>query len=513
VLSALISSFRVQPKALFKLCTVEVWERFGFVTTVALTALFFASPVTEGGLGWNNADTLLWLGYYAALLFMLPVIGGTVSDRLTGHHNAIQIGGMMMAAGYFGLGCTPYVINLSGLDSSVLKQIFEGSGLAVAHPTPDPAAWDQAMDAVRTEFETNADGQIQRVKLIYFVQTALLGLSFLLVALGNALFKPSVSASVGALYEPGDSRRDGGFTLFWTFINLGSFLAYIVGGGIAERYGWNLGYFVACAGMTAALVYFWIIKSALPISRSGRHNKNAFDAPSKLTRREQLRLVSALILTAFAVVFMATHAQLLGLISLFVQQDVDKTIGGFDVPTLWVTSVNPVVILLFAPIAAIWWDRLGQTGRNPSFVSKFVLALVILAAGEFVLVLAAQQAGAGLTAFFLVVIAIVALSLAEIPLQPIGLSMMSVLSPPRFVAMMIGIWLLSMAIANIIAGNVGALASVYGLQPVFFWSGVACAVTAVVLFSLRGRLLGWMALEEQSETADPLLASNVREPS
>jgi len=501
MLRTLIASFRVQPKSLFKLCTVEVWERFGFVTTVALTALFFASPVSEGGLGWSNSDTLVWLGYYTALLFMLPVCGGVFADRLLGHHNAIRIGGVLMAAGYFGLGCTPYILNLTGLDASVLKRIFEEAGLAIAHPSPNPAVWDKAIQAVSAEFPVKGPSHDEKVRLIYIAQTVFMGLSFMLVAIGNALFKPSISAAVGALYSPGDTRRDAGFTLFWTFINLGSFLAYTVGGGIAEHFGWNLGYFVAFAGMIAGLTYFSIIKSELADSQSGRHKKTPSDPSAKLTKQEWLRLAAALILTAFAVVFMATHAQLLGLISLFVQQEIDRTIAGFDVPTLWVTSANPIVILLFAPLVAILWDRLAQTGRNPSFVSKFVIALVILAAGEFVLVLAVQHIGAGSTAFWFVIVAIIAISLAEIPLQPIGLSMMSVLSPKRFVALMIGIWLLSMAIASVIAGNVGALASAHGLKAIFLWSGISCTIAAVILFSLRELLLHWMDMKE-SEAID-----------
>lgn len=504
MLGHLISSFRTQPRALFRLCTVEVWERFGFVTTVALTALYFASPIASGGLGWTNADALLWLGYYAAFLFTLPILGGWVADHWIGHRSAIQIGGVMMAVGYFGLGCVPYLLYLTGLEPAGLKAVFSDAGLAMAHPVPGDEAWARMYAGVADTFDEGESSPMAAIRAAYLAQTVLLAFSFLLIAAGNALFKPSVSATVGALYEPGDARRDGGFTLFWTFINAGSFLAYIVGGAVGERLGWNIGYFVAFAGMCAGLIYFWRIRHTLPVSVPGRQAHLTPDPPRKLTRQETLRIVAALILTAFAIVFNASHAQILGLINLFVQQDVDKTIGGFDVPTLWVTAINPIVILCLAPIVAVIWDRLGKVGRNPSFVMKFVIALTALAIGEFILFIAAGQAeGPEQAAIMLVIFAIMAMSFAEIPLQPIGLSMMSALSPRRFVGLLIGVWLFGMAIASGIAGNVGALASVYGLQAIFFWSGASCLLAAALLFALRRPLLGWMSLDDAPEPIEP----------
>lgn len=488
-----------QPAALLKLCFVEMWERLGFVTLMALAALYFASPVATGGLGWSNADALLYVGYFAALLMTLPMLGGWVADNILGIKRAILVGGAMMAAGYLALGILPSVFLTTGLDGPTRAAIFEEAGLAFVRPEPQLAAWEHVSSAVAARVgDERADSIVTSLRLAYTVQSFVFVIAFILVACGNALFKPSVSAAVGALYSPGDLRRDGGFTLFWTFINAGSLLAYVVGGWVGETFGWNFGFLVAFLGMAAGLTYYLYVQRQLP--EPPRTNRSfARVSRRELTLQERGRMRAIVIMISFAVVFHVCHGQIYGLIGLFVLQDVDRNIAGLEIPALWVTSLNPLVILALAPPTALLWDYLGRRGSNPSFASKFVMALVLLAIGQLVMLLAALDAqGPQRAALGWVVLAVIAMSVAEFPLQPIGLAMVTRLSPVNLVGLMIGAWLFGMAIAGAIGGNVGALASTYGLPPVFAGMAAACVAAAGGLMVLRRFLDRWMALSDTS---------------
>lgn len=491
------------PAGLLKLCFVEVWERFGFATTMALAVLYFASPVTGGGLGWSNADALLWLGYFAALLMTLPMFGGWAADAWLGNKRAILVGGCMMAVGYLAMGCLPYVFEFTGIDAHTLNQIFGDAGLALARPAPDALAWARVSAAIELRVGPQADAVIASVRTAYFVQTTILWLALLMVACGNALLKPNISATVGALYRPGDERRDGGFTLFWTFINAGSLLGYVIGGGVGESLGWNFGYLAAFLGMSSGLIYFLFVQRQLPDLNGSASKLNAAPKRASLTRHERRRTGAIVIMTAFAIVFHTCHGQLNTLIGLFLLQDVDRIVGTFEVPVLWVTAINPLVILILAPVAAMLWTYLGRRGRNPSALVKFVMALVCLAFALAIFAFAAVQAeGPQKAALVWIAIAVVIMSIAEFPLQPIGLSMVTRLAPAHLVGLMMGAWLFGMAVAYAIGGNVGALASIYGLVAAFSGMTIACLAAACGLLLTRGLLDRWMAIEP----AEPVVA-------
>jgi POT family proton-dependent oligopeptide transporter len=143
------------------------------------------------------------------------------------------------------------------------------------------------------------------------------------------------------------------------------------------------------------------------------------------------------------------------------------------------------------------WNYLGRRGRNPSYAVKFVLANLLLALSFFVLIGSSlQSADNGQAPLALVSFAIIVMSIAEFPLQPIGLSMVTRLAPAQLIGAMVGLWLFGGAIANAIGGNVGALASTYGLPTVFAGMAIACVLTGLVLWLIRRMLSNWMALEE-----------------
>lgn len=488
-----LEALRDQPAHLLRLCLVEMAERFGFVTMVGIMALFLVAPGARGGLGWSNASALLLMAWYAALLFITPLVGGWLSDRFFGPRRSILIGGVMMALGYLCLGALPQLLGSRFGVGPQLAQLMFHAKLPLAQLSPPPEAWQRLVTSVESALSPAGVSEVlAHVRRVYDLQTVLLGAALSLVIAGNALFKPSVSALVGLLYSPCDPRRDSGFTLFWTCINAGSFLAYVIGGGLSERLGWNIGFLVASAGTTCALVYFQRAVRHLP--KAPQPTPAVALAQVTFSPAETRKRVGAiLVMTAFAALFNANQMQLLGLVGLFMLQDVDRLVFGFEVPTLWITAINPIVILLLAPIAALLWEGLARRGRNPSAPAKFAMALFILAAGEFVLVMAATQAdGPGKAALAMVAVAVVAMSVAEIPLQPIGLSMVTSVTPPRLVGMMIGVWLLSFGVGGGVGNAVGSLASTIGVKTVFAIGAVSCLVGGASLLVLRRTLVVWM---------------------
>ena len=500
MVAGVLQSWRDQPRALFGLCVTEMWERFGFVTMTALKLLFLVSPVAAYGLGWAKSDAFMVLAWVSIAIYMAPLAGGWLSDTLLGPRRSILLGGALMACGYLGLGLVPYALTIGS--ELPLRAIVASEGLALGQFVPDPAAL--ARVATRIAALTGADParELASFRTLYRLQSILLVGAISLVVVGNALFKPSVSSLVGSLYTAGDARRDGGFTLFWTCINVGSFLAMIIGGGVGERFGWHLGFFCAAVGMLGGLVVFLRVNRTLPTWVKPRRAR--LEAPeASLDAADRRRLAAILLMIVFAVIFNANHGQIYGLVSLFILQDVDRSVGSFELPALWITSLNPLLILLTAPATAALWDILGKRGRNPSFASKFALALALLTLGQGLLTSAAFAAqGPAQASIMWVGLGIILLSLAEIPLQPIGLAMVTRLTPARLVSTMIGVWLLNYAFAAWLGNMVASRSEHLGLPAIFALGTLSCAVATALLLVLKRPLDRWMVPAE----AEPLPA-------
>jgi POT family proton-dependent oligopeptide transporter len=501
-----VQSWLEQPRQLFGLCLTEMWERFGFVTMTALKLLFLVAPVSSFGLGWSKVDAFTVLAWVSITIYMAPLAGGWISDNLIGAKRAILVGGLLMGSGYLGLGMIPYILDPAwhgGLDYQALAA---REGLALGQFTPDPVVVGRIIALISSEAGGGAAAEVAKFNQLYFAQSALLLGAISLVIIGNGLFKPSVSSLVGSLYAPGDSRRDGGFTLFWTCINAGSFLAMLIGGAVGERLGWHLAFFCAAGGMLGGLIVFLWIAPSLPAWKK-RPRRTSAHVPSTLSPGDGRRIAAIVLMTGFAVIFNANHGQIFGLIPLFVLEDVNRNLGTFEVPALWITALNPLLILLAAPATAAMWDLLGKRGRNPSFVAKFALALALLALGQGVLTAAAVIAeGPAQASMMWLGIGIVLLSLAEIPLQPIGLAMVTQLAPPKLVSTMIGVWLLNYACAAWLGNMVAARSVALGLPTVFGIGAMSCLVALALLLVMRRSMDAWLTPADADPTRS--LAAN-----
>ncbi|MCW8328274.1 peptide MFS transporter [Photobacterium sp. SDRW27] len=431
------------PKGLFLLFGTELWERFSYYAMRAILVLYLTDKTINGGLGWSTQDALNLYGIYTGLVYITPLIGGWIADNFLGQRRSIIIGGILMALGQF--------------------------TLALPNSMVDP----------------------------HSVTAFYLGLGLLII--GNGMFKPNISTMVGDLYQEGDNRRDGAFTIFYMGINLGSLLAGIIAGTASAAYGWKAGFLTAGIGMLISLVTQMVFAERLlgdigkvpAAKRAAAMNKSGKQEP--LTKQERDRLKVIMIMGLFVVIFWAGFEQAGGLMNIFSQQYTDRMIGSFEVPAAWFQSLNPFFVITLAPIIASIWVKMGP--KEPSSPIKFAMGLFFLAAGFLCMIGAVMQQGGDITvktSMMWLVGAYFFHTLGELCLSPIGLSMVTKLAPLRLASLMMGAWFGFNAIANYVAGIVGAQVGEAGPMAIFSGIAIAATIAGVLLLLCSNQLIRWM---------------------
>ncbi|MEH0742936.1 peptide MFS transporter [Vibrio cholerae] len=449
------------PRGLFLLFGTELWERFSYYAMRAILVLYLTDATIHGGMGWTTKEALDLYGIYTGLVYITPLIGGYLADNYLGQRRSILIGGALMAVGQFTLAMPAGAIGLDQVPSFYL-------GLA------------------------------------------------LLIA-GNGLFKPNISTMVGDLYQEGDNRRDGAFTIFYMGINIGALLAGVVSGSVTNQLGWKAGFFVAGLGMVISLIMqmtlakSWLgdIGTVPAAARDLANKNNATKQP--LTKQEVDRLKVILVMGLFVIVFWAGFEQAGGLMNIYTQQYTDRMIGSFEVPAAWFQSLNPFFIITLAPVLAAFWVKLGK--REPNSPVKFALALFFLAMGFVCMVGAVMEQGGDpsvKTSMLWLVGAFFFHTLGELCLSPIGLSLVTKLAPLRLASLMMGAWFGFNAIANYVAGFVGSHVGELGPMAIFSGITVTATLSGILLLMFSGTLVRWMhgaeRKQESQELAEPQTA-------
>ncbi len=427
---------------------MELWERFSYYGMRAILVYFMVAPVAEGGLGFSVAEAALFYGNYTMAVYLLALPGGFVADRFIGARLAVMLGGVVIALGHFALAT---------------------GGLAA-----------------------------------FYAGTVL-------IALGTGLFKPSISAMVGGLYSgPHDPRRDSGFTLFYMGINIGGLLAPLITGFLAQSpdfkvwlagrgfdpvASWHWGFASAGVGMTFAVALFaarlarfadvgerpqglqtgWratmamlagslvllalLIASDREALRWVRYLLAVIPAVAIVIfmwrADDEARRVAAIFVFFFAAMVFWSAFEQAGLsIALFADRLTDPTVFGWSVPSAWFQSLNPLFVIVLAPLFAALWTRLGT--RQPLTPIKFALGLALLALGFLVMVPAAQATAEGRVSPLWLVLYFLLVTMGELCLSPVGLSAMTKLAPVRFVGLILGVWFLAAAFGNKLAGVFGS---------------------------------------------------------
>jgi POT family proton-dependent oligopeptide transporter len=283
-----------------------------------------------------------------------------------------------------------------------------------------------------------------------------LALMFLII--GNGAFKPNVSTQVGSLYAPGDPRRDGAFTIFYMGINLGAWLCNLVCGTLAAVKGWHWGFGAAGVGMMVGLtVYLAGQKLLAPDPKRQEQDKKGESQKSEpLTKDEWSRVWALVALCALNVVFWAVYEQQGNTMQTWADEQTRwPTIAGFTIPSSWFQSFNPLCIILFAPPLDMFWGWQAKQNKAPSSVTKMAIGCVILGLSFIVMVVGAQVVGSGKGSLFWPLFCTLLLTVGELYLSPIGLSLVTKVAPVRIVSMMMGMWFLSSFFGNLLSGYIG----------------------------------------------------------
>ncbi len=456
--------FLGHPKGLFLLFGTEMWERMSYYGLRGILVLYLTQAATALTMGWDQmsstelqTNALSYLGTYAFLVYITPVLGGWLADNVIGQRKAIIIGGIIMMLGQFALG-TPHAL-IPGFEKEFL---FLGLGLLI---------------------------------------------------IGNGFFKPNVSTMVGDLYEDGDHRRDGAFTIFYMGINLGSILGYFVVGTIAEKVDYQYGFIAAGFGMLLGVI-LQLVASQKYLGDLGREpsaklsKKQSSGVTKPLTQEERDRIKVILIMSFFTIVFWMGFEQAAGSMNLFAKNQTDLVFFGWEMPASWLQSVNPLFIIILAPIFASTWIKMGD--KEPNSTVKFSLAFLFLGIGFLCMVGAAFQIGdsnATKANVLWLVGAYFFHTIGELCLSPIGLSMVTKLAPMRYLSLMMGMWFFFSGVGNYAAAEVGKLVGKTGPIEAFGGVVIASFISGAILFMVREKLIDWMhgAEDAKHQTIDEKL--------
>jgi POT family proton-dependent oligopeptide transporter len=390
---------------------------------IGLDTLKHGFEMLVGPLGPQPLSSHIY-GLYTGLVYLTPLFGGLLADRVLGQHRTILLGAGLMAIGHFMMAFEP---------------------------------------------------------LFLFALTLLI--------LGNGAFKPNMSAQVGGLYAPGDPRRDRAYSIFYVGINVGALLAPLICGTLGEEIGWHYGFAAAGIGMTIALLIYIRALRILPPDELHRI-KRTDDADGPLDRRERLRIVALLLLFAPTTLFWATYEQQGNTIVLWADDHTNRYIDLLfwhgEIPITWFQAFNPLLIIAFTPFLVRLWARQAKRGGEPGTVTKMSLGCLGVAIANLIMAGAAWSAGGDEASWLWLLAYFVVITLGELYISPIGLSLVSKLAPVRMVSMLMGLWLATSFAGNFLAGWLGSFWSEMDKLMFFLMiAGIAALAGAVILLFAR----------------------------
>lgn len=369
-------------------------------------------------------------GLYTGLVYMTPLFGGLLADRFLGQRRAVYIGGTLMAIGHF---------------------------------------------------------------LMAFESLFFPALGFLIT--GNGLFKPNISTQVGSLYPAGDKRRDSAFSIFYVGVNLGAFLAPLTCGTLGVVVGWHYGFGLAGVGMMVGLLIYLYGQRYLKPDRLTARKEGSAEAEEPLTLREKQKIAALVLLCLLTIPFWAAFEQQGNTLALWFDSDTDRMIGAWEVPQTWFQSLNPMFIFTLTPLITAFWAWQAGRSAQPGAIAKMVRGCLLLGASFLVLVPVGfwyDVHGTPVSMWWLVGSTLV-MTLGELYLSPIGMSMVTKLAPARAVSMCMGIWYLSQFAGNLLAGYIGGFWEVLSRGHFFLLLaslvfGAACATALYLYIMKRSRL-------------------------
>ena len=450
------------PYSLTTLFFTEMWERFSYYGMRALLVLYLVNS-----LNYSDGDALHIYAIYTGLVYLTPIIGGYLADKYLGTQKTIFIGGVTMMLGHF-------------------LMVF-----------PD-----------------------------------LLFLAMGLLIIGNGYFKPNISTLLGRLYKDNDVRRDSGFSIFYIGINLGAFLAPLIVGYVGETISWHYGFAIAGFGMLAGLIQFYLGQNKIIKEDVSKKTKRLnFEDWKSITflslinipiillifeindfinaylyqllslsfllvillflkqknkiniNKNDIKKVSYIgILSLFVIFFWVGFEQAGGSLTLYASNSVDRNLFGFIIPASFFQSINPLIIILLGPLIANFWLKIDNSDHKINTSQKMGIGLILLSAGFFLIMYVNNSSDSSISLWWLVGVYFLH-TLGELCLSPIGLSMVTKVSPKKIASLMMGCWFLSAAIANYSAGKLPSILQKSNLD-LFTFLTIMSLTAGIVLISI-----------------------------
>lgn len=464
------------PKGLLTLFFTEFWERFSYYGMRAILILYMYYELHEGGLGLDRGTANSIMALYGSLIYMSSIIGGWFADRVWGTRKTVFYGGILIMVGHI-------VLSLpSGITALLISMAF--------------------------------------------------------IIIGTGLLKPNVSSMVGDMYAEDDTRRDSGFSIFYMGINMGAFISPLIIGTVGQKFNFHLGFGLAAIGMFIGLVVFYstqkkylglagvevpnplneqekkktirnvivgiigILLVGIMLYATGNLTMSVFSLiittlgiliptvffivmyrSPKTTKDEKSRVLAYIPLFIAAVMFWAIQEQGATILATYADTRTDLTVGSFEIPASWFQSLNPLFIIILAPIFAWIWLRLGD--KQPSTSKKFAVSLFFAGASFLVMIIPAKMSGGTelvspwwlVLSFFLVVV-------GELLISPVGLSATTKLAPAAFAAQTMSLWFLTSAAAQAINAQLVRLYEAVTEIAYFGTLGAISIVVGIILLVL-----------------------------
>jgi proton-dependent oligopeptide transporter, POT family len=466
-----------QPLALAHVFGVEMWERFSFYGMQGVMLLYLWYSVDDGGLGLGQTVATGVIGAYGGAVYLSTIVAAWIADRLVGAERTLFASAIIVMAGHIALALVPGFLGV--------------------------------------------------------------GIGLVLVALGSGGVKANATSVVGGLYGRDDPRRDAGFSLFYLGINLGALVGPLLTGLLQTTAGFHWGFGIAAVGMAIGLVQYAFGRRGLPAS--SRVVPNPLPAnrrmpwivvgvaalalvvvlvltgvvrvdnlalvvifvtvaatlalftvilvSRRITADERSRVVGFMPLFVAAVAFWSLYQQQFTVLTVYSEQQLDRSILGWTMPVTWVQSINPVFIILLSGVFAALWTRLGR--RQPSTPVKFALGAAIMGVA-FLLFLPFAGGGANSTPLIAMAGIIFVFTIAELLISPVGLSVSTKLAPTVFHTQMVALNFLSVALGTVIAGWLGEFFSADDQGPYFAILGGIAIVLGLALLAATKPVLALM---------------------
>lgn len=481
------------PKGLYVLFATEMWERFNYYGMRAILVLFMTKALL-----FDKAFASNLYGSYTGLVYLTPLIGGFVADRYWGNRRSIITGGILMSLG------------------------------------------ELLMFACASLYHTNADLS----SLLFFS-----GLGVMIS--GNGFFKPNISSMVGQLYPTADKRLDAAYTIFYMGINVGGALGPFICGYVGDTgnpadFKWA--FLAAAVAMALGVIVFVNLKDkyvrgpeGIPLGMKPAHQTGKEASPvivyisllafsgicvallyidakvysylsylmlvavlgiafmifsdKKLTPVEKKKVLVIFIVSFFVVFFWSAFEQAGASLTFFAEESTKRNLGFFTVPASWFSSLNSLFVVLFAPVFAWIWIKLGR--KEPSAPTKMAIGLMLLAIGYYVIAVGVNDVGTGVKVSMMWLIGMYAFhTWGELCLSPIGLSLVNKLAPLKFASLLMAVWFLANAGANVLSGKLSALYpdgkkttvflgyQMHNLHEFFMLFVFMAGVASIILFTL-----------------------------